>query len=73
METADTIHAFWFGSDGDASAHQSALWWGKRAEADAEIHRRFAALVGRTAAGELDGWLATADEAVFLQQPDSSF
>lgn len=62
METADTIHAFWFGpyaDDGDSIAHQSALWWGKKDATDAEIRRRFAPLVGRAAAGELDDWLAS--------------
>jgi uncharacterized protein (DUF924 family) len=53
------------GSGDDASdtaaiiARQSALWWGKRAALDAEIRRRFAPLVERAAAGELDAWLGT--------------
>ena len=61
METPDTIHAFWFGmhTDDDAViASQSALWWRKQAEVDAEIRRRFAPWVARAASGELDGWLA---------------
>lgn len=60
METADSIHSFWFGphaDDGEVIAHQSALWWSKREASDAEIRRRFAAQVGRAAAGELDDWL----------------
>ena len=61
METPDTIHAFWFGThtDDDAViASQSALWWRKQAEVDAEIRQRFAPWVARAASGELDGWLA---------------
>src|SRR5690606_8265207 len=61
METPDTIHAVWFGThtDDDAViASQSALWWRKQAEVDAEIRRRFAPWVARAASGELDGWLA---------------
>lgn len=66
MDTPDTIHAFWFGAsadrdaDTDIIARQSALWWKKRPEVDAEIARRFAPLVGRAAAGELDDWLGSA-------------
>lgn len=66
METPDTIHAFWFGTtaheDDEATiiARQSALWWKKEPEVDAEIRRRFAPLVGRAAVGELDDWLASA-------------
>ncbi len=61
METPDTIHAFWFGmhTDDDAViASQSALWWRKQAEVDAEIRRRFSPWIARAASGELDGWLA---------------
>jgi uncharacterized protein (DUF924 family) len=61
METPDTIHAFWFGThpDDDAViARQSALWWRKQADVDAEIRQRFAPWVARAARGELDGWLA---------------
>jgi uncharacterized protein (DUF924 family) len=66
MDTPDTIHAFWFGhsadTDGDADiiARQSASWWKKDPETDAEIRAHFAALVGRAATGELDGWLSDA-------------
>lgn len=65
MDTPATIHAFWFGATADEDeeaaiiARQSALWWKKQPEVDAEIRRRFAPLVGRTAAGELDDWLAS--------------
>lgn len=66
MDTPDTIHAFWFGpsadtdDDADIIARQSASWWKKDPETDAEIRARFAALVGRAATGELDGWLSSA-------------
>ncbi|HAY09921.1 MAG TPA: DUF924 domain-containing protein [Thauera sp.] len=65
MDTPDSIHAFWFGPDADTTAQtaiierQSALWWRKQAEVDADMRQRFAALVGRAGAGELDGWLGT--------------
>lgn len=65
MDTPATIHAFWFGATADADdeaaiiARQSALWWKKQPEVDGEIRRRFAPLVGRTAVGELDDWLAS--------------
>lgn len=62
METAETIHAFWFGGygdDGEVIARQSALWWKKHPEVDAEIGRRFAPLVGQAAAGAHDDWLAS--------------
>jgi uncharacterized protein (DUF924 family) len=63
MDTPETIHAFWFGATADRDsdttiiARQSALWWKKQPEADAEIRMRFAPLVARAALGELDGWL----------------
>lgn len=65
MDTPATIHAFWFGATADADdeaaiiARQSALWWKKQPEVDAEIRRRFAPLVGRAAVGEFDDWLAS--------------
>jgi uncharacterized protein (DUF924 family) len=62
MEDADSIHAFWFGDaddDGKVIARQSALWWKKQPEVDAEIGRRFTALVGQAACGALDHWLAS--------------
>jgi uncharacterized protein (DUF924 family) len=66
MDTPATIHAFWFGpaadqaDDTDIVARQSALWWKKQPEVDAEIRMRFAPLVARAAVGELDGWLSGA-------------
>ena len=64
MDKPETIHAFWFGATADQDsdttiiARQSALWWKKQPEADAEIRMRFAPLVARAAVGELDGWLS---------------
>ena len=64
MDTPDTIHAFWFGpaadtdDDIDIVSRQSALWWKKQPEVDAEIRLRFAPLVARAAVGELDDWLS---------------
>ena len=66
MDTPDTIHAFWFGpaagtdDDTDIVSRQSALWWKKQPEVDAEIRLRFAPLVARAAVGELDDWLSGA-------------
>ena len=66
MDTPDTIHAFWFGpaadtdDDIDIVSRQSALWWKKQPEVDAEIRLRFAPLVARAAVGELDDWLSGA-------------
>ena len=65
MDTPATIHAFWFGATADEDdepdivARQSALWWKKQPEVDAEIRLRFAPLVARAAVGELDDWLGS--------------
>lgn len=65
MDTPATIHAFWFGATADEDdepdivARQSALWWKKQPEVDAEIRLRFAPLVTRAAVGELDDWLGS--------------
>jgi uncharacterized protein (DUF924 family) len=56
------ILEFWFGDGLDAAsvaAARSALWWGKSAESDEAIRRRFGDWVDRAASGELDGWLVT--------------
>lgn len=62
METPDTIHAFWFGpheDDAEVIARQSALWWRKQAEVDAEIGQRFSPLVEQAAFGRFDAWLGS--------------
>ncbi|MDZ7669220.1 MAG: DUF924 family protein [Gammaproteobacteria bacterium] len=53
------ITAFWFGtlSDGLADDAHRRAWFKADAERDAGISRRFAALLERAAAGELDHWL----------------
>ncbi|WP_434457709.1 DUF924 domain-containing protein [Stutzerimonas urumqiensis] len=50
---------WWFGQGGTAgqvSAEKQRLWFGYRAEQDAEARERFGDLVERALAGELDGW-----------------
>lgn len=57
-----SVLGFWFGdaSDGAAMAQQQAkLWWGKDAAVDAEMRSRFAGLLQRAMAGELDAWAAS--------------
>lgn len=64
-ETPDSIHRFWFGADAhcldDAALgqRQAALWWSKHAETDAEIRRRFGALIDDAGAGRLNHWATT--------------
>lgn len=62
METPDSIHAFWFGTDPDdaATAQQRAkLWWSKNHEADQEIRERFSREVDAAGMRKLDAWSAT--------------
>lgn len=68
METADSLHDFWFGGLADEAAvqRQSKLWWGKSAETDAEVGRRFGALVEGARTGALDDWRATPQGALAL-------
>ncbi|WP_421683406.1 DUF924 domain-containing protein [Stutzerimonas urumqiensis] len=50
---------WWFGQGGTAgqvSAEKQRLWFGYRAEQDAEARERFGDLVEQALAGELDGW-----------------
>lgn len=63
MHDPDTILQFWFGDSADdavVAAQQSGLWWSKNARTDTQIRERFEPLVTAAAAGELDGWCATA-------------
>lgn len=58
----DAIHDFWFGAIGDDGLPHPArerLWFTKRAETDALIKERFAGLLARAVAGELDHWADT--------------
>ena len=68
METADSLHDFWFGGAADESAaqRQATLWWGKSAEVDAEVARRFGALVEEARNGALDAWRLTPQGALAL-------
>ena len=61
METAESLHARWFGGKADdaASDRQSKLWCGKSAETDAELAERFTPLVEAARAGALDDWAET--------------
>ncbi len=57
---------WWFGADATASASQVAaqrnrLWFGYRAEQDAEAAARFGALTEQALAAEFTAWTATAD------------
>ena len=64
MESAASIHAFWFGEnfdwldDGAVAERQAKLWWGKDAEVDAAMGQRFASLLELAANGKLDAWAA---------------
>jgi len=51
---------FWFG------AHAKPKWWDKDADFDAEIRRRFGALQGRAAAGDLSEWEETTKGSLAL-------
>ena len=65
----EEILVFWLGElDGmdDHDASKSAIWWGGDAELDAEIERRFGALVARAMAGELAHWRAWSRSALAL-------
>lgn len=62
METQDTIHDFWFGSSPSDAAvirEKSALWWGKDADTDAAMGRRFRRAVLAAESGTLDAWSRT--------------
>ncbi len=62
VETPQTIHEFWFGTDPDdqsVAAGKSSLWWSKNSEVDTEIARRFADLIDLAAAGGLSDWEAS--------------
>lgn len=59
METFDSIHGFWFGTNRDDAAvaqQQSSLWWSKNSASDAEIGRRFKDRVEAAGSGDLAEW-----------------
>ena len=66
METAESLHACWFGGEADESAadRQSTLWWSKSAKLDAELAARFTPMVEAARAGALDQWAETAQGAL---------
>lgn len=68
METAESLHACWFGGPADEAAaqRQSTLWWSKSAELDAELARRFGDMVAAARGGALDDWTATPQGALAL-------
>lgn len=60
---AAAVLDFWFGTPVDDTATAQArrrLWWSKDAEVDADMRRRFTALVEAAAGGSHDDWTATA-------------
>jgi uncharacterized protein (DUF924 family) len=63
---------FWFGADraersgAELAARQASLWWGKDAEADGEIARRFTPLLDAAAQGDLESWSTSAEGRLAL-------
>ena len=68
METAESLHACWFGGAADdaAAQRQAGLWWSKSADMDAELAGRFGAMVEQARSGALDAWTATPQGALAL-------
>jgi uncharacterized protein (DUF924 family) len=68
METAESLHACWFGGKADDAAadRQSKLWWGKSDALDAELAARFTPLVEAARAGALGSWADTPQGALAL-------
>lgn len=63
MSEIDELLGFWFGElegPGDYPRDRDELWWSGSVAVDAEIRERFAGLVDRALAGELDHWAETA-------------
>ena len=68
-ETPSSIHAFWFGhssDDAETAKQQAALWWGKNAQVDADMSRRFSSWLERAAAGALNHWEESAASLLAL-------
>lgn len=62
METADAIHAFWFGANADDAKladQQAKLWWSKDTAVDGLITQRFEKPTLAAADGSLDSWKAS--------------
>ncbi|TCS35127.1 uncharacterized protein (DUF924 family) [Paucimonas lemoignei] len=62
METPESIHEFWFGTETDDAAVAAAktkLWWAKDAATDALMLQHFGDTLAQAASGALDDWAAT--------------
>ena len=62
METANTIRAFWFGSNPDdpnLAQTRAQLWWHHDPQVDAQIKLRFESEVNKAANRQLDDWSKT--------------
>lgn len=68
METADSLHDYWFGGTADDAAgqRQARLWWSKDAMLDAELSKRFGDLAAAARSGALDAWSGTAQGRLAL-------
>jgi uncharacterized protein (DUF924 family) len=67
MASADEILAFWFGAPGDPERGRPRQpWFAKDPAFDAEIARRFGALLDQALAGALHAWRETASSALAL-------
>jgi uncharacterized protein (DUF924 family) len=70
METPDTIHEYWFGTDLEDAAvtarQRARLWWSKDPEVDDEIRRRFEGCVIKAGSGELDKWASNPQDRLAL-------
>lgn len=62
METPESIHEFWFGTQADdaaVAAEKSRLWWAKDDATDALVLQRFESTLAMAASGALDHWGST--------------
>lgn len=68
METAQSLHDYWFGglADSEAGQRQAKLWWGKDAALDAELTERFGSLVTAARSGRLEHWSDSAQGRLAL-------
>jgi uncharacterized protein (DUF924 family) len=68
METAQSLHQYWFGgvADHESGQRQAKLWWSKDAALDAELTERFASLVTAARSGQLEQWNDSARERLAL-------
>lgn len=68
METAQSLHQYWFGgvADHESGQRQAKLWWSKDAALDTELTERFASLVTAARSGQLEQWNDSARERLAL-------